>query len=157
VKIWLFALSMVVLALDVTVWAEDSKEVIATVLTWQNMALMGPGDERAHYISVIRASETIQHNIEYHGGEIVSKNILYRTDDEARFHLLDALGEVVKSWVPHYKSVGMVDGSSWRVVLHYADGTMKEFEGYGKTPPSADEIKELIFALAKFKARPKIF
>jgi hypothetical protein len=73
-------------------------EVTGVVFTWKNMGLMGPGDESAHYVSVTRSSETIQHSVEYHHGEIVQKIILYRTDDGARFRLLDALGDAARGW-----------------------------------------------------------
>jgi hypothetical protein len=130
--------------------------VTAVVFTWKNMGLMGPGDASAHYISVTRDSDVLQHSIDYNGGEILQKIILYKTDDNARFLLLDALGSAAKSWNSSYKE-NIVDGSAWRVVIHYTDGAMKEFDGYGKTPPRADEIKDQVMRLAKYKIQPKLF
>jgi hypothetical protein len=43
------------------------------------------------------------------------------------------------------------------VVIHYTDGAMKEFGGYGKAPPGADEIKKQVRELAEYEIRPKLF
>lgn len=121
------------------------------------MSLMGPGDESAHYISVTRASDVMQHGINYHEGKIIQKLVLYRTDDAARLHLLDALGDAVESWLPDYNG-HILDGSSWSLVVHYAGyKESKMFKGYGQTPPRADKIKRLILNLAEFETTPEIF
>lgn len=133
-----------------------ANDITGVVFTWENMWLMGPGDVSAHYVSVTRSSNVVQHSIDYHGGEVVQKIILYRTNEDSRLRLLDALRNAAAYWAPSYRE-DIVDGSSWRVVIHYADGAMKEFDGYGKTPPHADEIKEHVLELVKFEINPELF
>jgi len=153
-KVLVFVLAfMLVTAVPALAGAGD---VTGVVFTWKNMGLMGPGYESEHYVSVTRASDVIQHSIDYHEGEMVQKIILYRADYAARIRLLDTLENTVKSWASNYREK-IVDGSYWRVVIHYADGAMKEFDGYGKTPPNAGEIKEQVLKLAKFEINPKLF
>ena len=132
-------------------------DIEGVVFFWKNMGLMGPGHESAHYISITRASEAMQHNIEYHEGDILQKTTLYRTDGKARHHLLDELGAAVAAWQPEYREE-VLDGSSWAVVVRYT-GSMesKKFKGYGKTPPDAGTLKKLILELATFETPPKIF
>ena len=136
-------------------WAAGG-EVAAVVFTWKNMGLMGPGDVSEHYVSVTRVSNVIQHGIDYHEGEKVQKIVLYRTDDGARFRLLDALGYAAEGWAANYEEE-IMDGSSWRVALHYADGAYKEFEGYGATPPGSEMIKEQVLNLAEYEVKPRLF
>jgi len=131
-------------------------EVTAAVFTWNNMGEMAPEDVSKHYVSVSRASDVIQHSIEYSDMLMAQKTTTYKTEDNARFSLFNALGDAVKCWESDYYEE-IMDGSSWRVVISYADGSEKEFNGYGKTPPDADKIKNLILALADFKTRPLIF
>ena len=132
-------------------------DIEGVVFFWKNMGLMGPGHESAQYISITRASEAMQHNIEYHESDILQKTILYRTDHKARHHLLDELGTAVADWVPEYREE-ILDGSVWSVVVRYADTReSKEFKGYGKAPPHAGAIKKRILELAIFETPPKIF
>ena len=137
--------------------AAAPREVEGVVFSWNNMGLMGPGHERAQYISVTRASSVVQHNIEFHEGNIVQKTVLYQTDDAARFRLLDFLGRAAERWVPYYGEQ-VIGGSSWMVVVHYTGYTeSREFKGRGRTPPHADEIKRLLLGLAAFETPPQMF
>ena len=133
------------------------EEVAGAVFSWNNMGLMGPGDESAHSISLTRDSAVMQHNIEYHEGSILQKTVLYRTDDTARFRLLDALGKAAATWRSEYR-MPVLDGSSWKVVVHYTDrADFMTFTGRGKTPPQAEELRKLILGLAVFETAPKTF
>ena len=151
--VWMFVLLLVLAAPA----SAAPKKVEGVAFSWKNMGLMGPGYESAHRISVTRASSGMQHTVEYHEGKIVQKTIVYRTDDAARFRFLDVLSGIVERWIPEY-AAGVLDGSSWAVVVHYAGHQeYKEFKGYGETPPHADEIKRLILGLADFETFPKFF
>lgn len=131
-------------------------EVVDAVLLWENMGLMGPGAVSQHRVEVGLESETVRHDIAYHGGAIALRSVLYRTDRDARLRLLRTLGEAAEGWASRYES-GVLDGSSWHIVLRGADGVVREFRGQEIRPPRADEIAAQVRDLAPFETEPNVF
>ena len=130
--------------------------ITAAVFTWENMGLMGPGDESGHKITVRRDDPSVSHEITYNDGAGLRVTKDYITGDGPRGELLALLAEAYAKWHPKYEAP-VLDGSSWSLSVEYGGGRSDVFRGYGETPPRAGEIKELLLKLAEYEVKPKLF
>jgi len=140
-------------------WTDElhrGNEMICVIFRWDNMGLMGPGDEQRHEINLRFDNSVLLHEITYNHGTVLRTTWEYEVEEEPLKELRKLIDEVITGWKLKYET-RILDGSVWEFSIVRNDGTVLGFQGYGQIPPRSDEIKKRVLKLVEYEVKPKLF